>query len=122
MSGWDNINLVALSLNPLFLLSFTEDIDKLLCNEVDDDFADMERLMGYSPPPDAADATAGTDAEKEEDKEGDEKEEEEAKDEEAEPEQQDVVQEEEEKVKDAKESLKDRARKNLSIFFGKFRL
>ncbi|ROT69951.1 putative FH1/FH2 domain-containing protein 3 [Penaeus vannamei] len=36
--------------NPKFI-SFTEDIDQLLSNDVEDNFAEMERLLGYSPPP-----------------------------------------------------------------------
>ncbi|XP_045599051.2 serine-rich adhesin for platelets isoform X3 [Procambarus clarkii] len=91
--------------NPNFI-SFTEDIDALLSNGVEDNFSKMEQLMGYLPP--------SEEETKEESKTGaqdDIEEEEEVEKVESEKETQDK--------EEKKESLKDRARRNLSLFIGK---
>ncbi|XP_042868398.1 uncharacterized protein LOC122250818 isoform X2 [Penaeus japonicus] len=111
--------------NPKFI-SFTEDIDQILRHDVEDNFAEMEKLLGYSPPPteeeegdetkstsskvssNALDSKASTDGATVEEEEEEEEAEEEAENE----------AESETKV-EKKELLKDRARKNLSLFIGK---
>ncbi|XP_047477438.1 FH1/FH2 domain-containing protein 3-like isoform X9 [Penaeus chinensis] len=108
--------------NPLFI-SFTEDIDQILSNDVEDNFAEMERLLGYSPPPteEEGDETKSTSSkvssgalDSKASTEGGTGEEEEEEEEEEENEA-----ENETKVEEKKELLKDRARKNLSLFIGK---
>ncbi|XP_063607014.1 serine-rich adhesin for platelets-like isoform X3 [Penaeus indicus] len=108
--------------NPKFI-SFTEDIDQLLSNDVEDNFAEMERLLGYSPPPteEEGDETKSTSSkvssgalDSKASTEGGTGEEEEEEEEEEENEA-----ENETKVEEKKELLKDRARKNLSLFIGK---
>ncbi|XP_042220521.1 titin homolog [Homarus americanus] len=100
--------------NPKFI-SFTEDIDTLLSNGVEDNFDEMEKLMGYSPPPvnevetEEERKTVGEDVKEK----GSEKEEKEVVEEEVE----ENAQQEPEEEK--KESLKIRARRNLSLFIGK---
>ncbi|XP_069960230.1 serine-rich adhesin for platelets-like isoform X4 [Cherax quadricarinatus] len=88
--------------NPNFI-SFTEDIDNLLSNGMEDNFDKMEEVMGYSPPPEE-EAKVNSESSIQ-----DGKVEEEEK----------MEDENEENAEEKKKSLRERARRNLSLFIGK---
>ncbi|KAK4305710.1 hypothetical protein Pmani_022417 [Petrolisthes manimaculis] len=97
--------------DPKFI-SFTEDIDSLLNTEINgDDFDEMEKLMGYAPQQPTS--------VKEEDQEKDDEDEEEKSKASEHAGEEETGRKLEEEGPQKKESLKERARRNLSLFIGK---